>query len=158
MLMGLGKRIVKVNSRGCITPGPAPYATVPPSITSRPWTVRPPYIWTTAVETKVIRVGTRKGPVKGSGRAMGIPPGTREVNGVDKGKGVFGIWVHQPPNSPPAGLRARRPIPCWNLGVLPRDPLFEPNQQTPLLRWVSLTSVCHLWYMGASTIKSIFLV
>ena len=79
------------------------------------------------------------------------------MNGVNKGKGVSSIWGYQPPNSLSTGLRAQRPIPRGSLGACP-DPLFEPDQQTPLLGWVPLASVCCLWYVGACTIKSIFLV
>ena len=133
------KRRTKVYSQGCLTPGPAP-CTTNPSIESRAWIVRPPYIWTTAVQAKVIR-----GPAREPRRATGVPPRTRKVNGVDKGKSVSSIWGHQPPNSPPTSLRAQKSIPWGVLGFCPA-PLFEPDLQTPLFRWVSLPSVCH--HMG----------
>ena len=44
------------------------------------------------------------------------------------------------------------------LKQLERDPLalpLEPYPQIPPLGWVSLPLIDHLWFMGASTIKSI---
>ena len=51
---------------------------------------------------QIISIGTRNSPAKAPGRATGVPsPRTREVNWVNKGKGVSSIWGVSAPNSHP---------------------------------------------------------
>ena len=127
-----------------------------PSITSWARIVRLPYVWTMAVETKVIRVGTQKGTAGKQGGSTGVSPHWGwGVNGVG-GERLFSVSEGLSPQLPAFRPEGMGPLLHGSLGVLP-CPLFDPGQQTPLLGWASLLVICCFQCVGESTIKSIFL-